>query len=675
MKLQKRFLVILSTLVLTLVLFACGKKLTSIEITGIEDIKVEPGTTFNALTGVKAMGDDGTDYTDRITITSTSNQLNKENGDVNTDIPGEIKVRYEVRVDLGGKVVLAQPWRTITVLKPERGDGLLQDGIAYWEKYENAGGTVNVSEDQGGLKLEITAGNETHEPRISQMLVPFEKGKTYKISFEAKALEEKTINLQSGELLSQAPWFVHFHPSQDEKRTITTEWNKFEYSFKHTIDNQNGGLIFEFGPVAGKKVDTTVWLKNISIVETEEQEDTIPPMFTSGVNDVEIQLGSEFNPLSGVVATDNNDGDISDLIDIISIKLNDEVVESVDTNIADAVYTITYMVTDQAGNETTATRTVTIKDFSAEFGNVIQNGDFKEGLTGWEKWEEGNHLEMKVENEELVLDITGLGANPWDLQVFQEGFRLETNVTYQLTFNARSTVARDINVALGVALTQDPWFLNYLEKQEGLGLTTTNKSFTFTFKVNEETTTSGKLVFEVGNTQNAALGKVIISNVVLEKVMFVTDFREQGYQLNGETVHGHIIENAGETVFATAEREQNKLTINVDSVGDASYMPHYYYMIPRLLSGTYTFKVSITANVARTLRFNALLPKDNYASLLENNFKDIEVLKDETANFEIDFTITDPKDFVKFEIAFGKIEDKLSLPGVFVFENISIVRK
>lgn len=678
MKLQKRLFIFLGALILGLVLVACNKTtLTSIEIKGIEDVELENGEKFNILDGVTAVGDDDKDYTERITFSTTSSQVNLETGEVNTSIPGEIKVRYEVRIEVGEDIVLAQPWRTITVLRPERGDELIQNGIAYWEKYEASGGSVNVTEDEGGLKLEVITGSATHEPRISQMEVPYEMGKTYKISFEAKALEEKTINIQSGELLSDAPWFIEFHKGQIVRPTITTEWDTYEYVFKHVLDNQRGGLIFEFGPVGGKSVDTTLWIRNIKIEETEEVEDTIAPIF-DGVNDVEVQLSLEFDPLKGITAMDNNDGDVTDKIVITAIYLDEEEVDEVDTSILDAVYTIHYEVSDEAGNKAEESRTVTIKDFSADFGNILTNGEFKDGINGWEHWANdanGAAMEVEVVNEELVISVSNVGNDPWDAQVTQENLRIEQNGTYKLSFTARATVVRDINVALGVGLDQDPWFIEYIPKQEGIELTTENQEFSFTFAIEKESTSIGKFTFEVGNTANAEIGDVIISNVVIEKALINNDFTAKGYLEGTETIHGHFVENAGETVHATGAAEKDKLTITVDTIGTEPYIPHYYYITPKLLNGTYEFKISITSSVDRVVRFNALLPKEGYASFLPETFKDIELKAGETVDFVIEFEVPETKDHVKFEIDFGQIGELESLPGVFVLENISLERK
>ena len=81
------------------------------------------------------------------------------------------------------------------------------------------------------------------------------------------------------------------------------------------------------------------------------EPDTIPPEITLiGPATVTVQLGATYTD-AGATATDNVDGDITDSI----------VVDNpVDTRVA-GTYTVTYRVTDQAGNTTVATRTVIVQ--------------------------------------------------------------------------------------------------------------------------------------------------------------------------------------------------------------------------------------------------------------------------------------------------------------------------
>lgn len=70
----------------------------------------------------------------------------------------------------------------------------------------------------------------------------------------------------------------------------------------------------------------------------------------SGAGDVEIVVGSAFDPMAGVTANDAVDGDLTDEIDVTG---------TVDTNTADE-YELEYSVTNSQGQTTTVTRTITV---------------------------------------------------------------------------------------------------------------------------------------------------------------------------------------------------------------------------------------------------------------------------------------------------------------------------
>ena len=71
----------------------------------------------------------------------------------------------------------------------------------------------------------------------------------------------------------------------------------------------------------------------------------------SGVDDVTVEQDSEFEPLAGVSATDDVDGDVTDAVKVSG---------SVDAA-KPGEYVLTYTVSDKAGNTATAERTVTVK--------------------------------------------------------------------------------------------------------------------------------------------------------------------------------------------------------------------------------------------------------------------------------------------------------------------------
>lgn len=86
------------------------------------------------------------------------------------------------------------------------------------------------------------------------------------------------------------------------------------------------------------------------------QKKPVPPADTtapvlSGVDDVTVEQDSEFEPLAGVSATDDVDGDVTDAVKVSG---------SVDAA-KPGEYVLTYTVSDKAGNTATAERTVTVK--------------------------------------------------------------------------------------------------------------------------------------------------------------------------------------------------------------------------------------------------------------------------------------------------------------------------
>lgn len=187
-----------------------------------------------------AKGDDGKDYTDKITYTSTATI--SSTGLLDTKAVGAVAVKYTVKI---GDLV-ADTWRYLTVKSPEAVEGEMlinadfSNGAAGWTdpavNYVADGAAMTITGEDGVLKVDVVAGSQVYTPRFGQMNVKFVKDTTYEISFKAKSSVEKTINLQVGELLPGAPYFVDFKPGNAITKKMTTEWAT--YSYKFTIYQQ-----------------------------------------------------------------------------------------------------------------------------------------------------------------------------------------------------------------------------------------------------------------------------------------------------------------------------------------------------------------------------------------------------------------------------------------------------
>ncbi|MDY0276938.1 MAG: carbohydrate binding domain-containing protein [Acholeplasma sp.] len=674
MKLHKKLFTVLSIFLVALTLVACGKGEVVITLAGASDQEVEFKAEFNFFDGVTAKGSDKKDYTSELKLSSISTAVNLETGVLDTTVVGTHKVRYEIKND----DFTFQQWRTVTIKAPEKDDSkLLQngdfsEGTAHWTIDQ---GTETHEVKDGAMVIDVTAGGDAYQPRMHQMNIPFEQGKTYEIKFEAKASVAKTINLQVGELLADAPWFTDFKPKQIEMASLTTEYAEYSYKFTHNLDNPRGGVLFEFGKVDGQQIDAIVSIKNITITESTPDADNKAPEF-EGIKDREILVGETFDPKAGVTAYDLTDGDVTKDI-VVTIKdSEDNVVDGIDSS-AVTTFTIVYTVTDKAGNIGTDEMTLTVKEMEFKDENLVVNGDFEAALG--EEWKtvanDGSALTKSIVDGKLVVDVTALGANSYSGQVTQEGLTLEKGKTYRVSFKASSSVERDINVAVGVSLVADPWYITYAQVYT-VALTATEGSFSYFFTVTEETANNVTLGFEVGNTASGAIGTVTFDDIAINE-------KEETILINPDfTSEGHKLELSGAAIDATKTSDADSFTVTVNEVGGESYMPHYFYIVETLKAGTYVFKLKVTGSVARHLRFNIVLPDQGFISILDGGYSDFELVVNEAYELEFEFTATSELENVKIELDFGPLKDdgKLlyeteTLTGTFVLSDISLLKK
>ena len=84
----------------------------------------------------------------------------------------------------------------------------------------------------------------------------------------------------------------------------------------------------------------------------------------SGADDVAVEFGASFDPMAGVKAVDDVDGDVTGAVKVSG--------DTVDTSKPGA-YTLVYTVSDAAGSEASVTRVATVKEKSGE--TPVEPGD------------------------------------------------------------------------------------------------------------------------------------------------------------------------------------------------------------------------------------------------------------------------------------------------------------
>lgn len=133
--------------------------------------------------------------------------------------------------------------------------------------------------------------------------------------------------------------------------------------------------------------------------------------------------------------------------------------------------------------------------------NLITNGDFESGATGWS----GNALNVVTEggNSYNAANVTVAG-NPWDVNLSYVLNIPDAGVNYQLTFTAWSDTNRPL--IAGIGLNEPDW----TNTTQTVNLTSTPQTFTLDLTSNFGSANS-RIIFDMGN----AVGFVGIDDVIL----------------------------------------------------------------------------------------------------------------------------------------------------------------
>lgn len=135
------------------------------------------------------------------------------------------------------------------------------------------------------------------------------------------------------------------------------------------------------------------------------------------------------------------------------------------TAIAAAGYSFSGWTGDTAATGTTLAVTVTRdRQIKANFApdantNLITNGDFSDGSTGWGGLNlasgTGAAATVDFTSGKAVVSISGAGTLGWHIQLVQSGIAFDSGVTYLLTFDASASAARTLSVDFSTGANSD----------------------------------------------------------------------------------------------------------------------------------------------------------------------------------------------------------------------------
>ena len=141
---------------------------------------------------------------------------------------------------------------------------------------------------------------------------------------------------------------------------------------------------------------------------------------------------------------------------------------------------------------------------------------FENGVEGWQdwNWEKYDNFinDIKVENEEAVICIPKVGqdgdsAQPWGVQFKQTGLPLVKDVEYELSFDMRSSIERELE-----AVIQNSGYYRVFEDK--IIVNSEMKNFKYSFKANA--TEVVELNFLLGKYGEYEAHEIIIDNIILK---------------------------------------------------------------------------------------------------------------------------------------------------------------
>jgi beta-glucanase (GH16 family) len=140
----------------------------------------------------------------------------------------------------------------------------------------------------------------------------------------------------------------------------------------------------------------------------------------------------------------------------------------------------------------------------------LVNGDFALGLEGWESFVQGAAATFSGEGDQAKIRVSNPGNEAWNVMLNQSGLPLSKGFEYVLSFDASSTVARNIEVALENATYTRRFATSSVD------LTPETKHYSYSFKATTDELVA--LKFILGKTLSSPTGvhDIIIDNVVFE---------------------------------------------------------------------------------------------------------------------------------------------------------------
>ena len=319
----------------------------------LEDVTINAGQAFNLMDNVKAVDVNGN--TVNVSV-SSDKELN-----LDTEQDTTYKITYSA-TDSRGRKTEESINLTVKGNKAPVIEGVKNHTLKVGDSFDPKAG-VTVTDEDKNIELVVESNVNTNIPGV------------YKVIYKATDSGNKTTIVESSVVVNPKMTTLNKIPVINAQDRIVQLGEKFDPLEGVTATDEEDKDLTEKIKVIRNDVDTKV-AGDYTVVfsVTDSQGATAihemlvvvnqPPVIHA--EDKVITVGDEFKELEGVTATDDEQGDITEI----------EVVENNVKTDTPGEYTVTYKVVDKLGGVATKTIKVTVKEKVTLVENVVINNRF-----------------------------------------------------------------------------------------------------------------------------------------------------------------------------------------------------------------------------------------------------------------------------------------------------------
>ena len=473
-----------------------------------------------------------------------------------------------------------RPVKEVTLRDPDatgnyinNGDFSVKEDLsddADWKFLTAFEGEAEASIDNNTMTVNTTnEGTVDYSVQLVQADLPFEKGATYQVQFDAYAFADRKMGV---DVKAPDHGYMSYMPHQDAQ--LTTEKQTYTYTFKMgDASDANGRLEYNMG-AKGSTAD--IYISNVSvkkIKEADPNEKEEKTVLANGnyVYNGSFQEGDKHLGYWNISNAENADVTVTPFSDGRRLKVtmsgNEKsavVISQEELAFATGTpYKFSFTASSNADNTLTANigghvytfdiKAGETKDFAVELPSdaqyvnhdisitlgmqgttwldkvslvenaLVKNGSFNDGTTGYTIYVDSSAKASYVvdslkDNNALAVTINDTGDQDWKVQIKQENIKLEKGKTYKLKFKAKSSLNRQIRV---VMQGQENRGWSVYSSDNIVNLTNEYQTFEDTFTMNEDTDTAAffsACLGKIGDNQITTQHEVRIDDISLEEV-------------------------------------------------------------------------------------------------------------------------------------------------------------